>query len=117
MSQAALDLTIALDYVGGDEELLRELLAILVEDGPAQLQAICDAVASAEPAALMRSAHTLKGALLAIGAVTAGELAAALEAMGRSGEIAASRALLPELERGMAAVLEAAAAARHGRVP
>ena len=67
----ALDEAAALENAGGDRELLGELLGIFLADGPGQLQALRDAVAGADPAALMRAAHTLSGSLKVLGAAAA----------------------------------------------
>ena len=58
----------ALDKVSGsstpgDRHLLGELLGIFLAGGPGHLQALRDAVARSDPAALMRAAHTLSGSL------------------------------------------------------
>ena len=108
---APLDLTMAREYAGDDEELLRELLTILIEDGPVQLDALREAVTTMVPAAIMRAAHTMKGALRPIGAHEAAALAERLEAMGRGGHIAGCASVLAVLERELTSVWHAAAAA------
>ena len=47
----------------GDEELLRELAVIFLEDYPLRLTAIADALAHEDLDALVRAAHTFKGGL------------------------------------------------------
>ncbi len=74
-------------YVGGDRELLDELLAIFAKDAPAQLEAIRRAIAEADAAELMRVAHALKGSLKVLGATTAAGLAQHLEVRGRTGDV------------------------------
>jgi CheY-like chemotaxis protein len=110
----ALDETAALEYAGGDRQLLRELLGIFLADCPGQLQALRDAVAGTDPAALMRAAHTLSGSLRVLGATAAIALVGPLEALGREGRLEGAAALLarfePELERVRGAAGEAIAA-------
>jgi signal transduction histidine kinase/CheY-like chemotaxis protein/HPt (histidine-containing phosphotransfer) domain-containing protein len=110
----ALDEAAALAYVGGDRELLGELLGIFLEDGPGQLQALRTAVAGTDPGALMRAAHTLSGSLRVLGAAAAIALVGRLEALGREGRLEGAAALLaqlePELERVRSAAAEAIAA-------
>jgi CheY-like chemotaxis protein len=84
-SGPALDEAGALAYAGGDRQLLGELLGIFLEDCPGRLQAIRDAVAGSDPAALMRAAPTLSGSLGVLGAAGAIALVGPLEALGREG--------------------------------
>jgi CheY-like chemotaxis protein len=111
---AALDEATVLAYVGGDRQLLGELLGIFLEDGPGQLQALRAAAAGADPAALMRAAHTLSGSLKVLGATAAIALVGRLEALGREGQLEGAAALLarlePEIERVRGAAVEAMAA-------
>ena len=87
ISDSMFDPAAALAYVGGDHELLGELLQIFVEDGPAHLKEVQQAIAHGESADLMRAAHGLKGALQALGATRAAELAQQLESLGRAGHL------------------------------
>jgi signal transduction histidine kinase/HPt (histidine-containing phosphotransfer) domain-containing protein len=107
----ALDEAAALAYADGDRQLLRELLGIFLADAPGQLQALRDAVAGADPAALMRAGHTLSGSLRVLGAVAATELVGELEALGREGRLAGAAALLGRFELELVRVRAAAAEA------
>jgi two-component system, sensor histidine kinase and response regulator len=104
----ALDEGAALTYAGGDRALLGELLSIFLEEGPRQLQALRDAVAGSDPAALMLTAHTLSGSLRVLGASAATALLRPLEALGREGSLEGAAVILarlePELERVRGAV-------------
>ena len=106
-----------LAYVGGDRQLLDELLAIFLEDDPAHLEALRDAVTAADPAGIMRAAHTLGGSLRVLGAAAAIALVGQLEALGREGRFEGSSALLarlePELARVRGAAVEAIAGERR----
>jgi CheY-like chemotaxis protein/HPt (histidine-containing phosphotransfer) domain-containing protein len=109
----ALDEAAALAYAGGDRQLLGELLGIFLADCPGQLQALRDAAAGSDPAALMRAAHTLSGSLRVLGATAAAEFVGRLEALGREGQLEGAAAFLarlePELERVRDAATEAIA--------
>jgi len=109
-----LDEAALLAYVGGDRELLSELLGIFLDDGPGQLQALRTAVAGTDPAALMSATHALSGGLRVLGAAAATALVGRLEALGREGRLEGAAALLarlePELERVRGAAAEAIAA-------
>jgi CheY-like chemotaxis protein/signal transduction histidine kinase len=99
----AFDEAAVLAYTGGDREARRELLEIYLEDGPAHLQALREAVAGPDPAALMRAAHSLGGGLRMLGAPAATSLVIQLEALGHAGRLEGAADLLarfePELER------------------
>jgi CheY-like chemotaxis protein len=113
----ALDAAAALAYAGGDRQLLGELLGIFLEDSPGHLQAVRNAVAGADPAALVRAAHTMNGSLRVLGAAAATARVGRLEALGREGQLEGAATLLarlePELERVRGAAVEAIAGERR----
>jgi HPt (histidine-containing phosphotransfer) domain-containing protein len=113
----ALDEAAALAYAGGDRQLLGELLGIFVADAPQHLEAIRDAVAGAQPAALMRAAHTLSGSLRVFGAAGAIALVGQLEALGREDRLEGAAAVLARLEPELARVRSAAAEAIAAGTP
>ncbi|MCC6586557.1 MAG: Hpt domain-containing protein [Bryobacterales bacterium] len=89
---------LALERIGGDEELLREIAGIyLCEYGPL-LEDIRTAVSTRNCDQLMRTAHTLKGSLGTLGAEAGAKLAYALETQGRQQELHDAESLLSELE-------------------
>ena len=114
----ALDEAAALAYAGDDSQLVSELLGIFLEDSPGHLQALRDAVAGTDPAALARAAHTLSGTLRVLGAAAATALVGQLEALGREDRLEGAAGLLarfePELERVRGAAVEALAAGTPG---
>ena len=104
--EAGFDLTTALNYVGGDRELLDELLGIFAEDAPVRIEAMRRAIGGGDTPELMREAHTLKGALKVIGATSAAGLAQSLEALGRAGDGTDVDKLFAALEREMDRLLQ-----------
>ena len=112
--EAGFDFSAALNYVGGDRELLDELIGIFVEDAPLRMKAIRHAIGSAEAMELTREAHTLKGSLKVIGATAAAGLAQGLEALGRDGNIAEADKLAVALEREMDKLLQSLMASKRG---
>ncbi len=74
---------VALDRVGGDEELLREVAQLYLDEYQELLLEISAAVTARSADRLQRSAHTLKGSLGTLGAEQAASYALALETMGR----------------------------------
>ena len=62
-TRPAVDVSAALDRVGGDNGLLRELADLFLEDYPRQLAIIEEAIANQDPETVEREAHGLKGAV------------------------------------------------------
>jgi signal transduction histidine kinase/CheY-like chemotaxis protein len=82
--------------LGGEEELLVEIVGIYLDDAPRQLQAL-DAAAAAQERSLFRDqAHTLKGASANAGAFEVQSAAARLETAGDQGDWENIRRWLPE---------------------
>ncbi len=100
------DPTAALAYVGGDRQLLSELLAIFVADGPAHVEALRDAITRADVAELTRLAHLLKGQLRALGSLTAASLAERLEESGYGGDLDGTLMLFAPLEHELSVLRE-----------
>jgi PAS domain S-box-containing protein len=78
------DAEFAMRSVGGDRELLKELIGLYFAECPRWLTEIGASVARGEAATLRRMAHTLKGTMSTFGATEACALAQRLEDMGRS---------------------------------
>jgi len=74
--------------VGDDPALLAEVVDMLLEEAPATLRKVGQAIADKAPPALEASAHRLKGSLSTMGARAAAETAFRLESMGREGSLA-----------------------------
>ncbi len=106
-----LDLAVAMQMVEGDHALLAEMIEIFREDYPRHLATLREALRRHDASQFEHVAHSLKGSLSAFGAVTAYELAAALETMGRTAALEGAAAVLdqlePELARLVAFVMEA----------
>jgi two-component system sensor histidine kinase/response regulator len=78
----------ALGRVGGDRELLRELLSIFRQESPRLLGLIGHSLRVGDAKGLEQAAHTLRGSVGSFGATTAAQLALALEIAGRDGSLA-----------------------------
>ncbi len=89
-AEGVLDFKEALEHVGGDTRLLRELAAVFVAEAPKMRGAIGDALEARDAQRLRRAAHTLKGASSTFGAHAAFEAASRLEKLGAAGELAAA---------------------------
>jgi PAS domain S-box-containing protein len=85
---AILDRAAALEHVGGDPQLLRELTDVFLQDCPRLETEIRTALQNGDVAALQRGAHSLKGAASILGGQSVFEAALRLEKMGRMGDLA-----------------------------
>jgi len=98
---AGLDLSTALSRVGGDEELLKEIAEIFLEQCPEDLHEVRSAIEASDAGALEHAAHSLKGSVGNFGARQAFEAALRLEKMGRSQELSNCNQALIELEKAL----------------
>ena len=110
------DLASALKEVDGDEELLREMAQLFLEDHPRLMATLREAATACDPERLCRAAHALKGAAANFAVREAVAAAQRLEALGRAGTFSEAGPLLNELEglidglaAGMTAFIVAAA--------
>ncbi len=114
--QPSLNWEAALEYVGGDERLLREVLSVFVEECPRWLADLDRHIAAGDPDGVRIAAHKLKGALANLGAEGPGAMAAGIEALGRGRSLAGvdsiRAALGQELGQLLPAMREAASTTR-----
>ncbi len=106
----------ALGRIGGDEELLRELCQIFLEESPKLLEKLRQAVTAGDADAVMRAAHSLKGESSYLGAGGTSQAARQLEEMGRSNDLSRAGDTVTVLEREVAvlhASLKELAGAHH----
>ena len=88
-------------------EFLREIATIYLDDAPARLAAVREAVRKQDPHAVATAAHAFKSGSGNIGATRVHDLCADLEAMGREGDLARAAETVAELEREAARVEQA----------
>ena len=81
----------ALAHTGGDRRLLKQIIRLFRADCPVTLRQIDRAVEARDAEALRMAAHTLKGSIATVGGLAARQQAAAIEEMGRSGELSGAR--------------------------
>ena len=99
-----LDESLALSRVGGDVELLKEVIGLFLGDYPSTFEKIKSAVAASDARALEHSAHSLKGSVSTFGAGRAFEAAFTLEKLGRAGDLRGAQEGLNELEHALEAL-------------
>ena len=92
------DRAAALDRLGGDEELLKELLGMLLEQISAGMAGIAQAIEHNDPPSLEHVAHSLKGAAASLAAERFRQRAWGLELMGRSGDLSGAQVAFGRLE-------------------
>ena len=100
-----LDEALALSRVGGDSDLLREVVDLFLDDFPNTLENIRSAVAAKDPTAVEHQAHSLKGSVSTFGARRAFEAALALEKIGRSKDLTGVENGLAQLEDALQALV------------
>jgi HPt (histidine-containing phosphotransfer) domain-containing protein len=81
------DAAVLKHYVGGDPELLREIIEIFLVTAPQMLTNVRDAVVSGDCQKVERAAHALRGAARNFFFPRIDQAALVLEAMGRSRDL------------------------------
>ena len=86
----------ALQRLGGDVELLDQIILIYLEDAPALLHTARQSLANADAIELRRAAHSLKGMMSTLGAPAGVHAALRLEQCAASSELASASELIYE---------------------
>lgn len=94
-----LDRAVLLERVGGDLELLWEMIRLFLEECPRFMAALAEAASRRDPRGLERAAHALKGSVSNFAAAPATAAALRLEQMGRQGDLTQASEALAALER------------------
>jgi signal transduction histidine kinase/CheY-like chemotaxis protein len=105
--QAAWNYDVALARLDGDRDILEEIIATLVDSGPASMASLRDAVEAGDPVRLAQAAHALKGAVSNVAAGPAFAAATRLEDMGRAGDLPGAFEQLGAVERDMSNLIAA----------
>jgi two-component system sensor histidine kinase/response regulator len=92
----------ALEMLGGDENLLNEMIEIFLADSPKLLGRLEQALLQRDQSELELAAHSLKGELMYLGVQETTETAEKLEAAGRTGKMHGAEELLKELRSRLA---------------
>jgi signal transduction histidine kinase/CheY-like chemotaxis protein len=95
----------------GDRSALEEIVSAFLQDCPRLVDGLREAVRARSAQALCTAAHALKGALSAVSADRAAEVARKLEQMGREGNISGVEPIQDALEAELAALRPALMAA------
>jgi len=89
----------ALQFVGGDESLLKELAVLFLQRSTALLENVEKAINTKDPDALHNAAHAYKGAVNHFSATKIRALAFALERKGRTGNLVGTESLFDRLRK------------------
>jgi HPt (histidine-containing phosphotransfer) domain-containing protein len=89
----------ALARLEGDVELLKEQMQFAIDDAPRLVECVRSAVSGGDHDALRLAAHRLKGLVSNFDATEASECAAALERMGRQGDLQEAEPLCQQLQQ------------------
>ena len=81
-STGMVDWNRAFETVGGDRQLIKELIQVFLDERHVMLAEIEDAIEKQNPKELRRASHSIKGALMHLGAVQVANLGRSLEEMG-----------------------------------
>jgi HPt (histidine-containing phosphotransfer) domain-containing protein len=103
-ARPALDVASALERVGGDEVLLRELVVIFVDDYPRQLGLIEEAISHQDWKTAERESHGLKGAVANFSAPDAVEASRKVEFAAREGHYEELPLLMEQLREELSRV-------------
>ena len=102
MAGSVIDRELSLSRVGGDEELLKEIVILFLEDYPKVIADLRDAAARGDAKGVERNAHSLKGSVSNFGAQMAVDTALKLESMGRAHDLDDVSPLLDTLDQTLA---------------
>jgi two-component system, sensor histidine kinase and response regulator len=104
--QSSINVDELLERLDGDRTFLAELTELFREDYPRQLGAIHQAIQRNDATGVKQASHALKGALSNLAASEAREVAANLERLGVSGDLASAGTALDGLEKELARTMD-----------
>ncbi len=104
-AQSAVDWSVALETVGGDRSLLREIVDAFLQEAPQLLAQLQSAGEAGDGATLRQAAHTLKASLRYLGASQLADQAFVLETHGREGHVEEALPVLSEFHESLRRIL------------
>jgi PAS domain S-box-containing protein len=105
-SQHPVDANELLERLDGDRVFLVELTELFRADYPRQVTVIHEAILQDDALRVKQASHALKGALSNLAASPAREMAANLERLGASGDLALAKLALGDLEKELTRTIE-----------
>ena len=98
-SEQVFDKTKAIENLGGDMDLLKEIIEIFLDDFPNQMKQIREGILAGDAEAVEHAAHSLKGSVANFAAKRAYDAAYRLEVLGRDGNLGEANEALGDLEK------------------
>jgi CheY-like chemotaxis protein len=95
----------SLETVGGDRELLAEIIQVFLRERDELWRLLEQALESGDARAFRRAAHSFRGSLLHLGAGEARQIAEQLELLGQAGDLDRARQKLEEFRAALAALV------------
>lgn len=95
---SSVDRAVALQCMAGDEDLLRELAGLFVQECPRQLEELSNAIGRGDAVGARRAAHTIKGAVGNFGAHSTVVLADRIESLAKTGALTEVNGLISDLK-------------------
>lgn len=92
--------------VGGDIDLLQNIINVFIAECQQLINEIRDALCSSDPQRIERAAHSLKGSVGTFAPETATEAVSRLEQIARTGNLGEARRAIIELERDLSGIRE-----------
>ena len=88
-----------LERLGGDEEFLKEVLNIFLQDAPGRILSLREAISKNDTRGIRFQAHTLKGSCATVSAMALKEDARQIEVAGENSDLNRAKDLLPLLQK------------------
>jgi HPt (histidine-containing phosphotransfer) domain-containing protein len=110
-----MNLKSALERLGGDEELLDDLIGFYLEDYPSLIQTIDESLAAGDSALVERAAHSLKSLAANFDATRCNELAQNIESAAKKQELQSLGEQVAQLHICTDELAQALVAHRDGR--
>jgi HPt (histidine-containing phosphotransfer) domain-containing protein len=82
-----------------DEDLLREIVGLYLEEAPAQIERLKQAVLDRDVDQVIHLGHSVRGSAANLGAETLARVAGQLETAGRNGDLASFGSTIEQLDR------------------
>jgi two-component system sensor histidine kinase/response regulator len=98
-SEQIFDKTKALENLGGDMDLLKEIIEIFLDDFPNQIKQIREGILTGDAEVVEHAADSLKGSVANFAAKRAYDAAYRLEVLGREGNLGEANEALGDLDK------------------
>jgi HPt (histidine-containing phosphotransfer) domain-containing protein len=96
--QSPVDYARMREAADGDEEFLKQLVEVFLDDTAARVRELSEALRAGDGRALGRTAHQLKGSSANVGAMQLFDLARTLEKMGTGNQLSGAQEVMAGIE-------------------